>query len=413
MGVTKRLLKGAVHHTNPLHPRGVSERLFTQWFKGFFYNQIWEDARVDMEALQIGPESEILTISSAGCNVMNYLTGNPKRIVAVDLNLNHIHLTRLKLTAARYVPAYEDFFRFFGCADSPANIQTYYNHIRPHLDEDARRFWEHHTSIRRRLLGPRIAYFRKGLYNHARLGYFFRFLHLMSRLTGHDSRKLLTAKTQEEQVALYEKLVAPLFTNRLVRSVGNFPFFLFGIGIPPAQIHHLRRETGGDIMEMYRQRVRKLVCGHPLDDNHFLWQAAARHYDCENRKALPEYLQAAHFDTVKQNAPCVETDNCTVIDRLSRMPDGSLDRFVFLDSQDWMKPAQIVAQWREIVRVGRPGSRIIFRTASSVPVVEDALPADLRAHFTYEEALSRLLHEKDRSAIYGGFHLYLLNPKDS
>ena len=48
-------LKKAVHHHRLASKRGLLERMFTLWFRGFVYNQIWEDPRVDAEALHIGP----------------------------------------------------------------------------------------------------------------------------------------------------------------------------------------------------------------------------------------------------------------------------------------------------------------------------------------------------------------------
>ncbi|MCK4686027.1 MAG: DUF3419 family protein, partial [Pirellulales bacterium] len=65
-------LKKAVHHHRLASRRGLLERMFTLWFRGFIYNQIWEDPRVDAAALELGPESRLLTISSGGCNVLNY-----------------------------------------------------------------------------------------------------------------------------------------------------------------------------------------------------------------------------------------------------------------------------------------------------------------------------------------------------
>ena len=106
---TEANLKKAVHHHRLASKRGLLERLFTLWFRGFVYNQIWEDPRVDAEALNIGPHSSLLTISSGGCNVLNYLVHKPKKIVAVDLNSNHMCLTRLKLAAVKHLPDYETF----------------------------------------------------------------------------------------------------------------------------------------------------------------------------------------------------------------------------------------------------------------------------------------------------------------
>lgn len=65
-------------------------------FDAFVYNQIWEDPRVDLQALQPDENSRILTISSGGCNALNYLIENPASITAIDLNRHHIFLLRLK-----------------------------------------------------------------------------------------------------------------------------------------------------------------------------------------------------------------------------------------------------------------------------------------------------------------------------
>ena len=47
---------------------------------------------------------------------------------------------------------------------------------------------------------------------------------------------------------------------------------------------------GGKLFDMYRERVRRLACGFPLDDNYFAWQAFGRRYDHDGRRALPDYL---------------------------------------------------------------------------------------------------------------------------
>src|ERR1700679_3230577 len=128
------LLERAAHQAAPASRRGVLERLFTLMFQGFVYNQIWEDPGVDLDALALGPAHRVLTIASGGCNVLNYLTADPKQIVALDLNPNHVALTKLKLAALTHLPDHESFFRFFGQASDPANLHLFDNHVRDRLD---------------------------------------------------------------------------------------------------------------------------------------------------------------------------------------------------------------------------------------------------------------------------------------
>jgi len=403
------LLKQAVHQHSWLGFKGLQERLFTGWFGGFFYNQIWEDPRVDLEALNLTSDNRLLAISSGGCNVLNYLANASRTTIhAVDLNPCHIHLTRLKLSALRHLPRYEDFFNFFAGLNRPENLENYREYIRGRLDESTRAFWEGGSWLRRYVLGPRINYFTKNLYDYARLGYFLRFVHGLARLAGRDVKTLLEAGTHEEQVRLFEEYVSPFFDHWAVRSIGRAPFLLFGLGIPPRQYEALKQETKGQWVDFYREKVKKLACAYPVEDNYFTWQAFGRSYDHKARRALPDYLKEEHYSTLREAVGRVRTEIDSVHAHLKRQPDQSMDRFVFLDAQDWMKPGEIEELWREIARVGRPGSRIIFRTASSVSPVESALPGKLRRCFVREEELSKHLFEKDRSAIYGGFHLYCI-----
>ena len=123
------LLERAAHTRPAITKRGALERLFTLLFKGFVYNQIWEDPDVDLEAMEIAPHHRVITIASGGCNILNYLAADPERIIAVDLNENHVALTRLKLAALGNLPSYEDFFRFFGSANDKANRAAYDNFL--------------------------------------------------------------------------------------------------------------------------------------------------------------------------------------------------------------------------------------------------------------------------------------------
>ena len=102
----------------------------------------------------------------------------------------------------------------------------------------------------------------------------------------------------------------------------------------------------------------------------------------------------------------VEIEQITFTDFLRRQDARTVDAYVLLDAQDWMSRAQITALWAEINRTARTGARVIFRTAGEETPLPQMLPAEILAPWRYEEDRSRELHARDRSAIYGGFHLY-------
>lgn len=389
--------------------QGVLERLFSLSFKGFVYNQIWEDPVVDAEALQLDADSRVVTISSGGCNVLNYLLHGVASIDAVDLNANHLHLLKLKLQGLTDFPTHEDFFAFFGNAQRADNVRRYETFLRPHLDQAARHHWEG-GKARRRLRRERFRYFEHGLWKRSSLGMFLRFMHGVARRKGMRPAHLLECKTLAEQEAVFDKEVAPFFQLRAVRGMAKLPFFLHGLGVPPRQFETFKNEAAdGGVLEAYRLRVKRLACQFPIQDNYFAWQAFGGGYDTSHRRAVPSYLKAESFPTLKAVVRRVRTHLTSMTGFLATLPAGALNRFVLLDAQDWMTPEQIAALWRQIIRVGQSGARIIFRSGDSAGPVETALPPELRRRFTYHQALSRSLFQRDRSAIYGGFHLYVMS----
>ena len=72
-----------------------------------------------------------------------------------------------------------------------------------------------------------------------------------------------------------------------------------------------------------------------------------------------------------------------------------------------MNDADLTALWSQITRTARTGARVIFRTAADERLLPGRIPAGILDQWHYEEERSRALCRQDRSAIYGGFHLYV------
>jgi len=62
--------------------------------------------------------------------------------------------------------------------------------------------------------------------------------------------------------------------------------------------------------------------------------------------------------------------------------------------------------WEQIRRTARSGARVIFRTAGLRSPLEQLLPAEALDGWRCHAEDAKRLFERDRSAIYGGFHLY-------
>ncbi|WP_274630537.1 DUF3419 family protein [Arvimicrobium flavum] len=394
-------LRQAVRRNSALSPAGIGERLFAKLFSGLVYAQIWEDPEVDMAALAIEPGNRIVTIASGGCNAISYLLADPARIEAVDLNRTHVAFNRLKLAALGSLPDHESFLRFFAGDPSAENAVAYRRHIRGRLDAESRAYWDGRSVFGRR----RVSIVDRGLYRHGLLGLFIGAGHRVARLYGVDPADLLEARDIAAQRAFFDTHLAPLFDKRLVRWLTGRKSSLYGLGIPPQQYDALA--TAGEGMEsILRTRLEKLACDFPLSENYFAWQAFGRRYDAAG--PLPPYLKAAHFETLRARADRLSVTNASFGEFLSGKPVASVDRFVLLDAQDWMSDEQLNDLWLEITRTAAPGARVIFRTAAAESLLPGRLMDTLLERWEYRQAESLALHARDRSSIYGGFHLYVL-----
>lgn len=399
-----RAVRQAVHQHDQMSKAGLLERAFTFAFRGLVYAQIWEDPVVDMEALDITPESHVVTIASGGCNVLSYLTANPKAITAVDLNTAHVAFNRLKLAAARYLPDYASFYRFFGRADQKANVEAYKKYVRPHLDETTRRYWESRDLIGRRRIGG----FTKNIYKRGLLGSFIGTAHLLTKLYNVDLKEVLAAQSVEEQRHIFETRLAPIFDKKFVRWLVDQPASLFGLGIPPAQYEALAGDDPDGIRTVLKGRLEKLACDFDVHDNYFAQQAFGRRYERVEGASLPPYLQEVNYRAVVDRVGRVEMLHANFTDHLASLATASRDRYILLDAQDWMTDDQLSTLWTELTRTAKPGARVLFRTAAAPSMLPGRVPDDVLSRWDYRATESQDFTRCDRSSIYGGVHLYVL-----
>ena len=397
-------LDTAVHHSKAFSKAGALERLFTFAFRGLVYPQIWEDPVVDMAALAIRPGDHVVAIASGSCNILSYLTADPARISAVDLNGAHIALGKLKISAIQCLPSHRDFLAFFGDADSKANVAAYDRYVRPHLDPASRAYW----NARRGFGHRRIEAFARNFYRHGLLGKFIGLGHLLGRLYGCQPEALLQARSLAEQRALFETKIAPIFDKGVARWLSRQPASLFGLGIPPSQYKKLAADMPGGIAAVLRHRLERLACDFDINKNYFAWQAFGRRYARTGDSALPPYLQHRSYATVRARAERITLRQQSMTAFLRTQPAASVDCIVLLDAQDWMCDADLTDLWREITRAACPGARVIFRTAADERLLPGRVPASILAGWNYDAAECRAFNLADRSSIYGGFHLYRL-----
>ena len=225
-----------------------------QQFNGeYIYAFNWEDPRVDCQILDINKDDVILTITSAGDNVLDYLLEGPRRVHAVDLNPNQNHLLELKV-ASFIALGHADCWKLFGEGRHEGFRTLLMQELSPHLSSQALQFWLHHTMS---FTGSRGLYETGGSRHPIKL---IRWLFRLFGLTSH-ARTMCNVETLNEQREMWPRLRQVLMSWPLHRAVVGTEWFAWkAFGVPQAQ----RQLIQDDYCKSTGSRKAADVCGEAM-----------------------------------------------------------------------------------------------------------------------------------------------------
>ncbi len=371
--------------------------LFFQLIHGnrLIYNACWEDPRLDRQLLELDGDSEVVVITSAGCNVLDYLLDGPRAIRAVDVNYRQNALLELKLAfLARR--DFADLFAFFGQGQSAAYGEIYQS-LRDALSPPAQAFWDRH-----------ISYFngrgrRGSFYWHGAAGDFAWVL--VRLLLGNGQAQglvqgLLQAPTLAAQEHYYRQLEKRIFTRPLSWLLRQ-PVAMALIGVPRAQVRLLDRQYPTRLDGFVRDKLRQVMTELPIGDNYF-WRVYLT--GAYTPQCCPHYLKPENFDRLRRGINRITAHTCTLTAFLHRHP-GPYSHFVLLDHQDWLawhQPRILAEEWQAIFANSRPGTKILMRSAG---FDLSFLPAEALARLRFFPERTEPLHKLDRVGTYASLHL--------
>lgn len=360
------------------------------------YNQCWEDPALDQSALQIGPGDRVVTITSAGCNALNYLFFDSERIDAVDLNPNQTALLELKLAAIRKL-RHDEFFAMFGFGRIARHRSIYGQRLRPLLSITSRAIWD-----------LRIDYFDirgPGLYFSGLAGTFARAVNFYvdsRRGMRQDLAHFQTIDDLQYQAEFYRARIAPRLWSPLMRWMLDRKSTMIMLGVPDEQIREMRRSGVGSLAAFIEHRLDHVFTQVPIRTNYFWRVYFNGRYspDC-----CPPYLKAENFDTLRARVDRIHPHTMTLSDFL-RYASGRFNVYILLDHMDWMRgnPSMLSEEWRLILQTSAPAARIIFRSGALAFEVPDFARESLAFH----SDVARSLHRQDRVGTYGSFYFATL-----
>lgn len=367
--------------------------------RNLIYNQCWEDPSVDHAALEIRATDRIVTITSAGCNALDYLLNKPEQIDCVDLNPHQTALLELKLIALQNLK-YTQFFAMFGLGRIRAHRQIYQRALRPHLSTASRKSWDR-----------RIDYFDPmgpGLYYHGTSGLFARMLrwYIDSRPNlRRDLEFFQQIHDMDQQASFYRRHIAPELWTPALRWLLRRTAILSLLGVPADQVRQMQSAGVSDVGGFVEERVERMFTMTPIAQNYF-WRV------CINGRYTPEvcpnYLRFENFEKLRNLSHRIRLHTMSLTEFL-KMDKGPFHVFVLLDHMDWLisRPDLLEEEWQWILRTSGQSARIIYRSGGET---FDHIPAFATKRLRFESELTKHLSLHDRVGTYGSFHLARVLP---
>lgn len=158
------------------------------------YSMLWEDHLVLEKALKIRSSDHVLSIASAGCNVLNLLLNEPQSITAIDFNTSQLNLLRLKIAGIRQL-SHENFLVLLGLQEGDS--WKSFEQLQEGLDPETYQWWLKNSSL-----------IENGICFQGKLERYFQGLRkgLLQRCSESELNKLLSVNHLEDQKDLFQTI---------------------------------------------------------------------------------------------------------------------------------------------------------------------------------------------------------------
>lgn len=385
----------------------VSRRVFsTVHGNNLVYNTCWEDPRLDREALEFGPTDNVLVITSAGCNALDYSLTSPNHVYAVDMNPRQNALLDLKKSAIKNLE-FDDFFKMFGDGHLPGIKDIYSQTLRNELPVRSQAFWD-----------KKIKWFdnrRKSFYFRGTSGAFARIMKTYTdkiiKVRPHLDA-LLDADSVDQQREIYEKHLKAKFWSGMMKFALNRDTTMSMLGVPKAQRKQIETQYEGGLISFIQDCMESVFVDLPMKDNYF-WRLYMN--GCYTRECCPEYLKEDNFAALKGGLVDRISTHTDSVQGFLDKHDGQISRFILLDHMDWLSDhffPMLESEWQAIVNRAAPAARLIWRSGGlrtdfidQVQIEHNGKLQKISPMLSYNRDLADKLHQVDRVHTYGSFYI--------
>ena len=352
-------------------------------FRRLRYAQVWEDADVLLDALDVRSGQTCLSIGSAGDNALALLARDPARVIAVDLNPAQIACLELRVAGFRRLD-HAGLLALVGSLPSPAARRAeLYRSCRDDLSAAARRFWderpqeiaagvggagkfERYFAIFRRYVLPLI---------HGR--------RTVARLLepGHDLAGRRDYYTRRWDTWRWRALFRLFFSRTVMGRLGRDPSFF----------RYVEGSVAGRLLTRTRYAATEL---DPATNPYLHWILTGEH----SPAARPFALREENFPLIRQNLDRLEwrCESLEAFCAASAAGGRFIHAFNLSDVFEYGSPESAAALLEKLCVLAAPGARLAYWNLLAPRRRPDSLADRLRPL----DDLARQLHARDKAFFY-------------
>ena len=349
------------------------------------YSAVWEDHLLVSEGLSIEPDDDVLSVASAGTNVLAILLEEPRSITAIDVNPAQIHLVELKIAGIRHLD-YDSFIILMGVC-SAGDREAVYRQLRGELSQDCRRFWDGHLDE-----------LRFGVYRCGRLDNYLRAFREEYLNELWDSKlidRLFDAPDLKTQAQRFEEeAFTPEFQRKFRWYYGREK--MAEEGRDPAQFRYVEiDDVGGYFLQRFHDACTRLS----LDGNFYIHRFLTGTY--RDLERGPLYLRRHCFERLRGLVDRVELVCDEIETHMASVDAGIYSKANLSDIFEYMSQDAADRLFELFTRGMRSGGRIAYWNL----LVERHPSARLAGRLRSLDELSQRLWRRDRAWFYRSFEL--------
>lgn len=344
------------------------------------YAQVWEDAYILLQALDIHEDDNILSIASAGENAISMLVKNPNKVFAIDLSENQIACTELKIAGYKYLD-YQECMEFIGVFNCNNRIKIYQK-IADKLSKGTRAY-----------LDSNLEMVEKGIIH---TGKFEKYFHLFGKKILPFIHKksvreeLLQKKTREERIQFYDQKWNNMRWQMLFRLF--FSKTVMGkLGRDKAFFRYVNVNVAEHILERTKYAITEL----DTSENSYLQYIIHGKY---NETALPVAYRKENFEMIKKNIDKIYLLKDSVEDFIQKEEIDYISKYNLSDIFEYMSDEQMCKIFEKIFTKSSSGTRIVYWN-----MLADKRASKYFDNLVYKEKESKELFKQDKAFFYSKF----------